>query len=71
MRWIKIIAREVLAIFVDDFGYAFTILLWLAVVAAGVRFLAPASGAVGMILAVGLALILLESTVRRAKGRGR
>jgi hypothetical protein len=71
MRWVKVVARELLAIFVDDFAYAFTILLWLGIVAAGVRFLAPASGAVGMILAVGLALILLESTVRRARGRGR
>jgi hypothetical protein len=71
MRWVKVVARELLAIFVDDFAYAFTILLWLAVVAAGVRFLAPASGAAGLILAVGLALILLESTVRRARGRGK
>jgi hypothetical protein len=69
MTWVKTIARELLAIFVDDFAYAFTILLWLVAVAAGVRLLAPASGAAGLVLALGLALILLESTVRRARGK--
>ncbi len=70
MTWVRTMLRtvwaEIFALFVDDAGFALSILAALAVVWLGlwVLYLPPAW--MGSLLFAGLAVILLESTLRRA-----
>lgn len=65
MAWVKTIVSELLALFVDDAGFALAIIAWLAVawlvLLPRVPPLSPA------ILFLGLALILIESVLRRGR----
>lgn len=67
MKWIKNILREIYGLFVDDSAFALSILIWLGIVRwAILRFnISPTTTAI--ILFVGLALILVESTARYAR----
>ena len=67
MRWIKSIAREIYGLFVDDGSFAIAILVWLGLAVAVVPHVAPGARWAGPALFAGLALILIESTVRFAR----
>jgi hypothetical protein len=67
MKLLKRIFDEAVGLFVDDGAFAGAILIWLAVVAALVRFAPGAEAWAGPVLFVGLAGILVESAVRRAR----
>jgi hypothetical protein len=67
MRWIKAVTDEVFGLFVDDGSFAVAILaclllVWLAVSRIGIASTWCAAG-----LFLGLAAILVESVVRRAR----
>lgn len=67
MNWLKTIWDEIIGLFVDDKSLALVILAWL--VAAGVVValkLIPAN-IQGPIFVLGLILIFLENTLRRAR----
>jgi len=67
MRWLRTIWDELFGLFVDDVSFAVAIVIWL--VAAHILFhmdLAPAAWR-GPVLFAGLALIFIESTLRRAR----
>jgi hypothetical protein len=67
MRWLKSVAREILGLFVDDAGFAIAILIWLAFAVAVLPRLAPAARWPAPALFAGLALILIESTLRYSR----
>ncbi|MEO8714564.1 MAG: hypothetical protein ABI369_06095 [Acetobacteraceae bacterium] len=67
MSWVRSILREVFGLFVDDAGFALSILVWLGAVWLVLPRFAVAPGWNGIILFVGLALILLDSAVRQAR----
>lgn len=64
MSWLKTIVQEAYGLFVDDGWFAVAVLAWLCAVWLIRQHLAPAWG--GILLFAGLALILLESTLRRS-----
>ena len=66
MAWIRTIFAELLGLFVDDARFALSILLWIALAWLLLPYLPVPMGARGPILFAGLAVILLESAVRRA-----
>jgi len=67
MRWLNSIAREILGLFVDDAGFALAILIWLAFAVAVLPRLAQAAQWTAPTLFAGLALILIESTLRYSR----
>jgi hypothetical protein len=67
MGWIRAIFDELLGLFVDDVSLVVAILVWLATVFAAARFHLLAADLLGPLLFVGLALIFIENTLRRAR----
>ncbi len=67
MTWLKTIATELFGLFVDSGVFAVCILIWLAVVGLATSRIAGFSAYAGVILFAGLAVLLLESTLRRAR----
>ena len=67
MRWLRTVASEALGLFVDDVGYAISILAWLFAAWVLLPRLDLPPSAKGAILFVGLAAILIESAARRAR----
>ena len=67
MKWIKNILREVLGLFVDDGSFALAILIWLCVIGLLATHGILASAVAGIVLFAGLALILVESSLRYAR----
>ena len=67
MSWLKTILYEIFGLFVDDASFALAILLWLALVKILTPHLGISARWSGIILFLGLALILAESTMRFAK----
>jgi hypothetical protein len=67
MRWLKTISSEIFGLFVDDGSFALAILVWLALVWLVLPRLAMPVAWGGIVLFAGLALILLESALRRAR----
>ncbi|HUN49083.1 MAG TPA: hypothetical protein VMU85_21290 [Stellaceae bacterium] len=65
MGVLRTLARELVALFVDDGSLAASALLWVAACALALRLGLPA-GWVGAALAAGLAAILLENALRAA-----
>jgi hypothetical protein len=67
MQWLKTIFRELLAVFVDDGSFAAAILVWLALLWLLAR--APYVPATwnGWVLFAGLAILLIESALRRSR----
>ncbi|MEO8735363.1 MAG: hypothetical protein ABI380_02365 [Edaphobacter sp.] len=67
MKWIKSIFREIFGLFVDDGSFALAILIWLGLMRWATLRLGISSTATAIILFAGLALILIESTIRYAR----
>lgn len=63
MKWLANIAREIVGLFVDDGMFALAIVVWVAVVWAGSRYLHRPTVA-AILLALGLALLLVFSVLR-------
>jgi hypothetical protein len=58
---------EFLGLFVDDWGFAASILLWEGVVWLGIRGMACPAALAAVLFVAGLAAILIESAVRRGR----
>jgi hypothetical protein len=74
MNWIRTVSREIFGLFVDDLWFTLSILIWLGMVWLGVveapRLHSPfAHWLPALMLFAGLAVILLESTLRFARSR--
>ncbi len=69
MQSLKAVISEIFALFVDDGSLAAAILIWLVAVGAVLTHVDISAIAKGPILFAGLAAILLESGVRRARPR--
>jgi hypothetical protein len=69
MQWLKTVFTEIFSLFVDDGSFAIAILAWLVVAGAVFAHVNIPAGVKGPVLFVGLAAILMESAVRRAKPR--
>jgi len=67
MKALKTILDEAIGLFVDDGAYAGAIVVWLLVVASLVRFTTISPNIAATLLFVGLAAILAESALRRAR----
>ena len=67
MRWIKTIAAEAFSLFVDDGSFAIAIIIWLAAIYLLSVHLLRGVGWSGVVLFAGLSVILLWSTIRRAR----
>lgn len=67
MRWLKTIVDELFGLFVDDGSFAIAIIAWVGISwFLSVHILANAHWS-GLVLFGGLILILIESTMRRAR----
>ena len=67
MPWLKTVWSEFIGLFVDDGSFAVAILLWLATCWVVLPRLPLPPALPPMILYVGLALILVESALRRSR----
>lgn len=68
MQWLRSVVREVYGLFVDDGSFAAALLAWTLAACLGLRML-HAGGWSGLVLFIGLAVVLAESTVRASRGR--
>jgi hypothetical protein len=69
MQWLKIVFTEIFGLVVDDGSFAIAILAWLVVAGTMFAYVNIPAGVKGPILFAGLAAILMESAVRRARPR--
>ena len=69
MTWLSKIAAELFGLFVDDGSFAIAILDWLGVAWLALPYLPINNTWRAMILFAGLAIILVESVLRRARQR--
>jgi hypothetical protein len=69
MRWAQAVIGEVLGLFMDDGSFALAIVIWLALAWLLLPRLDWPGAAKGAALFIGLAAILIESVVRRARTR--
>jgi len=69
MNWLKTALRQTIELFVDDGRFALAIVVWLAFVGAAAPRLAMPAYWSCVVLFVGLAVILSESALRRARRR--
>ena len=68
MKWLKAIFEELIGLFVDDGRFALAIVAWVAIL--GLVSRATSAGAwQGVVLFAGLAVILVESVLRRTRRR--
>jgi hypothetical protein len=67
MRWIRTVLAELYGLFVDDGSFAVAILVWLGLCWLLLPRIGVPPGAMGPVLFVGLAAILVESAARRAR----
>ncbi len=67
MTWLRNIVAELFGLFVDDGSFAIAILIWLGVLWLLLPHLPVDNTWRAMILFAGLAIILLESVLRRAR----
>lgn len=67
MRWLRSVVRELWGLFVDDGNFAAGIVLWLAIVLLGLRRFAAGIRWGGVALFAGLALLLVENVLHRAR----
>ena len=68
MQSVRTILREVLGLFVDDGSFALVNLVWIALLGVGTVYFHRWSAS-GVVLAVGFAIILVESVTRFARKR--
>jgi hypothetical protein len=71
MSRVSAIGAELLGLFVDDRGFAVSILLWLAFVFLCLRWLGDSAWMMAGLLFAGLAAILIESARRAGRTRRR
>lgn len=69
MSMLATIAKELLGLFVDDGSLALAILAWVAVFAGLLSVSALPASVTGIVLFTGLAAILIENVLRRARKR--
>ena len=69
MGWLRTAWRELLALFVDDGWFAAVILAWVIAAVLGLPQVAGHPGWRGPVLFAGLAAVLAESVLRRARSR--
>ncbi len=69
MTWLRKIAAELFGLFVDDGSFAIAILVWLGVLWLALPHLPINNTWRAIILFAGLAIILVESVLRRARQR--
>ena len=67
MQWLKSILRQLFGLFVDDGSFAIAILVWLGLLWLLLPHLHAAAIWSGAILFAGLAVIMVESALRRAR----
>ena len=67
MQWLKTIAVELFALFVDDGAFAVAILAWLVVAGLALPHIGIPAPLKGPVLFAGLAVVLIESATRRAR----
>jgi hypothetical protein len=67
MSWLKTIWEELVGLFVDDISLAIVIVLWLAAAALVVQLKWIPGDLQGPLLALGLVVIFMENTLRRAR----
>jgi hypothetical protein len=67
MQRLQTIAREIYGLFVDDVSFAVAIVIWIVLDRLALTRIGLPPVAEGPILFAGLAVILLESTLRRAR----
>lgn len=67
MGWLKTVWSEFIGLFVDDGSFAVVILLWLAACWLVLPRLPLSPAVPPMILFAGMALILVESALRRSR----
>ncbi len=71
MTWLRTIVHEIVGLFVDDLSFAAAILIWLAVVYLVLPRIGLLPAWTGIVLFLGLAAILIESTLRYARRKNR
>lgn len=69
MRWLRTITRELVGLVVDDVGFAAAIVAWIACSWVLFTYVLPPMTWHPVMLFGGVALILLESVVRRTRAR--
>ena len=69
MTWLRNIVAELFGLFIDDGSFAIAILVWLGVLWLALPHLPINDIWRAMILFAGLAIILIESVLRRARQR--
>ncbi len=69
MGWLRTVVREVYGLFVDDGSFAVAIVVWVGVVWLVLPRFGVPSGVSAIVLAFGLAILLVESTLRFSRGR--
>ena len=69
MTWLRKIVTELFGLFVDDGSFAIAILVWLGVLWLALPHIPIDNTWRAMILFTGLAIILVESVLRRARQR--
>lgn len=67
MSWLRTIVSELIGLFVDDGAFALAIVAWLALIGLVAHFAPSTQSWAGIALFLGLALILAESAMRRAR----
>ncbi len=70
MSWLRTIGAELVGLFVDDGSLAISVLVWIALCWAVLPRLGLPPLLPPLILFAGLALILVENTLRGARRRG-
>ncbi|HEY5413065.1 MAG TPA: hypothetical protein VIJ94_20310 [Caulobacteraceae bacterium] len=67
MSWLKSGLRELIGLFIDDGSFALAIVVWVVLVGLLASQVTAARPWSGLLLFLGLAAILAESAVRRAR----
>lgn len=67
MRWFKVTATELFGLFVDDGSLVLAILIWVILLALLLPQIGIPMVVKGPLLAIGLAVILIESATRRSR----
>ena len=69
MKFLQSVLTELFGMFVDDGSLAIAILAWVAIIALVQRLAVLPPGVVGALLFLGLAGLLIENVLRRARKR--
>lgn len=69
MGWLRTVAREVYGLFVDDGSFAAAIVSWIGILWLVLPRMGVPSRVSALVLVLGLAALLVESTLRFARRR--